>query len=630
MSTQKKEFKKDAATLLHLCKDLHKYIKRKIINQYVFPNSKEANDDKNIQWKYYKTDPKVTDEEKIFDIYKDDNFLLLAQKCYFSLKDVIDSLEEDKSKIKCLNEQIEVGEHKIKLLSQLNDQLNNFFASNDGKGSNKINTNDNGLKNHLSLMKSFNILNDFNLINSINDLNKDNPYINNNNTLTTIIKNNNIILDNNIINNNRPKDDCNKTIHSHTGNENILPECMNSQNNNVNLKNNSSFGLDNKLLQNKKKRQEQNDYQDDFDKSHFEKINNNFNFSKNQNVKKENNSFLNNQNKTNNQNNSSKQQNMNSNSSQINNSNNGINSNSSTNNNLSGVTDNNQDMEVEFEKILRNEFSYVFSNDKNNSMNVHSVEITKLLKKICTIKFNRNNKFEEPYLTGSYKHFEIKYLCNSLPAIDIIFKCKEVKNINEISDISKEMFTKKLHLNYLEIDRNYDKQNEIVKVTNKCKIKIGNDANIFVFINLLFVNIKLSSYESKEKNIQQFLFDNNIYNNKNRILISLFFRKWRRKYKLYFIMPELLDIIIYFYYNEKFTIPLVIENIFFDLFSGEINLKSENNKENKNEQNITNIMKFIQEWNGNDNFKTALNNAIIETQEYLIKREFLSIFKVNH
>ena len=627
MSTQKKEFKKDAVTFLHLCKDLHKYIKRKIINQYIFPNSKETDDEKNIQWRYYKTDPKATDEEKLFDIFKDDNFLLLVQKCYLSLKDVIDVLEENKSNLKCLNEKIEVGEHKIKLLSQLNNQLNNFFASNDGTGSlsaSKISTNNNGLKNHLSLMKSFNILNDFNLINSINDLNKDNPYIKNNNTSTTITNNNNIIFDNKIRNNNGHKDSCSRTLNSNSENDNSLPNWMNNdQNDNTSIKNNSNFGYDNQLLQKKMKRQGQNDHQENFGKNSYQKMNNNSDYSKNSTVKNENNSFIINENKTNCKNDSLK-------SPHINNPNNGINSNSPTNNNSSDVTDNNQDMEVEFEKILRNEFSYVFSNDKNNPMNIQSVEITKLLKKICTIKFNRSNKFEEPYLTGSYKHFEIQYLCNSLPAIDIIFKCKEVKNINEISEISKEMLTKKLHLNYLEIDRSYDKQNEIVKVTNKCKIKIGNDANIFVFINLLFVNIKLSSYESKEKNIQQFLFDNNIYSNKNRILISLFFRKWRRKYILYFMMPEFLDIIIYFYYSEKYTIPLVIENIFFDLFSGEINFKSENNKENKNEENIKNIMKFIQEWYSNDNFKTALNNAIIETQEYLIKREFLSIFKINH
>ena len=174
-----------------------------------------------------------------------------------------------------------------------------------------------------------------------------------------------------------------------------------------------------------------------------------------------------------------------------------------------------------------------------------------------------------------------------------------------------------------------DKKNEIVKISNKCKIRTKTNNNVFIYINLYFVGINLSSYNDKEQSINRFFFSNNVFDNKGKILISLFFRRWRRKFKLFFIMPEFLDIIINFYFNEKDRLSLIIENIFYDLFNGEINFSLKNNKINKDEDNMKDISGFVNEWFNNKETKNILTNAIINTQEYILKNDFYSTFNEN-
>ena len=285
---------------------------------------------------------------------------------------------------------------------------------------------------------------------------------------------------------------------------------------------------------------------------------------------------------------------------------------------------------IQFEKVLRQEFSSIYSPNKKFESNKEILrEIKIVLKKINTLKFNRANKFDDPYLIGSYSHFDLNNLLDNIPAIDILFKCKDIKSFDELKGIAVETMQKKLCLNYIEIAKDYDKQNEIVKMVNKCKIKSKNDNNnnIFIFINLFFVGINLSSYNKKEQSINRFLFSNNIFDDKGKILICLFFRRWRRKFKLFFIMPEFLDIIINFYFNEKDSLSLTIENIFYDLFNGEMNFNSKkNNKICKDEDNMKDITEFINEWFKNKEYKNMLNNAIISTQESILKNDFYSTF----
>ena len=676
---------KDIVNFHRLCRDLYKYIQRKVIKRYVNPEMTYAEINKqnslnNIinekEWKYYNSDG-ISEEEKILDIFKDNVFLSQIQKCYESLEIVINSLNENQKNIEFLQKNIEVGEHKIQLLSQLNSQLNQFFKSkNENQAqlqsqsqpkNSSSNNNKTNVLERLNLVKSLNILNDLQIFNSINDQKNQDKIINKNNTNstnTTITNNNNIILDNKIINNN---------IGEHQSKESAdlvqePVEDINYSSDYINIKKN-----DWKLLNRKNKRDKKDD-------DEYEKINNSIEYTKTKNSFIKNNQNFGNKNlnkikKSNysyNDINSSINKNgqnfqkFNKNISEEDIDNNNIqhkNSESSTPSKKSEISTDKEDneskqnnqkqkeneinencqnketkptgdniLEIQFEKVLRQEFSSIYSPNKKFESNKEILrEIKIVLKKINTLKFNRANKFDDPYLIGSYSHFDLNNLLDNIPAIDILFKCKDIKSFDELKGIAVETMQKKLCLNYIEIAKDYDKQNEIVKMANKCKIKSkfdnNNNNNIFIFINLFFVGINLSSYNKKEQSINRFLFSNNIFDDKGKILICLFFRRWRRKFKLFFIMPEFLDIIINFYFNEKDSLSLTIENIFYDLFNGEMNFNSKkNNKICKDEDNMKDITEFINEWFKNKEYKNMLNNAIISTQESILKNDFYSTF----
>ena len=674
---------KDIINFHRLCRDLYKYIQRKVIKRYVNPDMTYAEINKqnslnNIinekEWKYYNSDD-ISEEEKILDIFKDNVFLSQIQKCYESLEIVITSLNENQKNIEFLQKNIEVGEHKIKLLSQLNSQLNQFFKSKNEnetqlqsqsqpKNSSSNNNKTNVLE-RLNLVKSLNILNDLQIFNSINDQKNQDKITNKNNTNstnTTITNNNNIILDNKIINNNIGE-------HKSKGNVDLVQEPVEDNhysNDYINIKKN-----DWKLLNRKNKRDKKDD--DEYEeinnsieypkaKNSFIKNNQNFGNKKFNKIKKSNYSY-NDINSNINKNGQNFQKfNKNINEEDIDNHNiQHKNSESSTASKKSDISSDKEDneskqnnqkqkenennencqnkeskptgdniLEIQFEKVLRQEFSSIYSPNQKFESNKEIIrEIKIVLKKINNLKFNRANKFDDPYLIGSYSHFDLNNLLDNIPAIDILFKCKDIKSFDELKGIAVETMQKKLCFNYIEIAKDYDKQNEIVKMVNKCKIKSKNDSNnnIFIFINLFFVGINLSSYNKKEQSINRFLFSNNIFDDKGKILICLFFRRWRRKFKLFFIMPEFLDIIINFYFNEKDSLSLTIENIFYDLFNGEMNFNSKkNNKICKDEDNMKDITEFISEWFKNKEYKNMLNNAIISTQESILKNDFYSTF----
>jgi len=674
---------KDIINFHRLCRDLYKYIQRKVIKRYVNPDMTYAEINKqnslnNIinekEWKYYNSDD-ISEEEKILDIFKDNVFLSQIQKCYESLEIVITSLNENQKNIEFLQKNIEVGEHKIKLLSQLNSQLNQFFKSKNEnetqlqsqsqpKNSSSNNNKTNVLE-RLNLVKSLNILNDLQIFNSINDQKNQDKITNKNNTNstnTTITNNNNIILDNKIINNNIGD-------HKSKGNVDLVQEPVEDNhysNDYINIKKN-----DWKLLNRKNKRDKKDD--DEYEeinnsieypkaKNSFIKNNQNFGNKKFNKIKKSNYSYNDINSNINKNGQNFPKFNKNINEEDIDNNNiQHKNSESSTaskksdistdkedneskqNNQKQKENENNENcqnkeskptgdniLEIQFEKVLRQEFSSIYSPNQKFESNKEIIrEIKIVLKKINNLKFNRANKFDDPYLIGSYSHFDLNNLLDNIPAIDILFKCKDIKSFDELKGIAVETMQKKLCFNYIEIAKDYDKQNEIVKMVNKCKIKSKNDNNnnIFLFINLFFVGINLSSYNKKEQSINRFLFSNNIFDDKGKILICLFFRRWRRKFKLFFIMPEFLDIIINFYFNEKDSLSLTIENIFYDLFNGEMNFNSKkNNKICKDEDNMKDITEFISEWFKNKEYKNMLNNAIISTQESILKNDFYSTF----
>ena len=154
MSTNK-EINKETIIFHNLCQSLYKYIQRKILKRYVYPDflhSKKKSRRNNYNtpgehkiWEYYNSEEKISDEEKIINIFKDNTFLSKIQKCYESLEILISSLDENQKNVEYLRKNIEIGENKIILLSQLNSHLNNIFKNNE------ISTQIQNLKNNNSI-----------------------------------------------------------------------------------------------------------------------------------------------------------------------------------------------------------------------------------------------------------------------------------------------------------------------------------------------------------------------------------------------------------------------------------------------------------------------------------------------
>ena len=669
-----KETNKDIANFHHLCKDLYKYIQRRIIKKYIYPDMEYAkitskNSVNNIlegkkekEWKYYKAEENISEEEKILDIFKDNDFLSKIQKCYESLDVIIKALDENQKNVQFLKKNIDLGEQKIEMLSKLNTQLNQFFNKNNESKEKiqniKKDLNDNkNVIDKLNLVKSLNILNDLQLMNSINDVNKKDN-INNSNTTnttnTTITNNNNIILDNKIINNNIRAQE-NKEKIDIISNEDMLQNNFGTK---YDKNANNNFSPNSFNFLNKKSKREKNDINHDnsqiYNNNHYEcnlgtnsflsknkknknKKKNNKN-NKNQKLILPNNKLINNTDSNNFQSTNNLNQNeslpisINSNKIELKENENEIKEESENINkeeeNKSNNENNENTLEIEFDKVLKKEFSSIYSFPQNDNSKKEIIrELKIILKKIPNMKFNKQNKFDDPCLIGSFSNFNLIYLLDYFPAIDILFKCKCIEGIDELKNIAAETMKKKLCFKYIQISDNYDKKNEIVKLSNKCKLKLKYSGEFFIYINLFFVGVNLSNYNKKEQSINRFFFNNNMTENKGKIIICLFFRRWRRKFKLFFIMPELIDIIIYFYFNENESLALIIEKIFYDLFNGQINFDStKNNNIYKEEENIKEINEFISEWLCNEEYKNALNNAIISTQELIMKNDFYSTF----
>ena len=140
-------------TLYSLCQALLRFINRKIVKKYIFPNEAQLPKEKrglelraNNIWKYY-LNKEVSEEEKIKDVFKDDNFLLSLQKMTNSLNEVTGLIESNQKKIKMMEERSRNKEEKINTLSEIRDLLNSFLKNNpkeeSGENSNKDNKDNN-------------------------------------------------------------------------------------------------------------------------------------------------------------------------------------------------------------------------------------------------------------------------------------------------------------------------------------------------------------------------------------------------------------------------------------------------------------------------------------------------------
>ena len=134
-------------------------------------------------------------------------------------------------------------------------------------------------------------------------------------------------------------------------------------------------------------------------------------------------------------------------------------------------------------------------------------------------------------------------------------------------------------------------------------------------INFYFIDIT-KKYNSKI--IDNILFTNLPFNkfDKNKIMLSIIFRKFRKKYNLNFIYSEIFDEIIENNYKEQ-NITLFFQQILYKLYNKNIMF------ENKNDRKYLIINKILKEniYNNEIKFK-ILQNSIIDFEQYLINDKF--------
>ena len=123
------------------------------------------------------------------------------------------------------------------------------------------------------------------------------------------------------------------------------------------------------------------------------------------------------------------------------------------------------------------------------------------------------------------------------------------------------------------------------------------------------------------------IFNDSLYKDASDKYLTLimFFRMWRRKNELFFLIPELLDTIIYSYYidNEKKTLSLNILNVFYRLYTGNIDI----NTKVSNKTLVEKILRTL--YSGNKN-KNNIKNAIIKSVKEIKNNSFEKIIMENN
>ena len=247
MSSKKKELTLHE-TFYNLCKDLIRYIDKKIVRKYISPNQAQIPKEKrnkeihfiDNKWRYFYEDEETTEIEKIKDIFKDNNFLSNLQNLYNDLNVVTTNMEQNKNDKENLDKKIQMENEKMKLLGDINIQLAKYFME-QNKNLNSINKNE--------LIKAFEELKKNN---SIDNLNQEiiQFYINN------IDKNQNININNNIPEKDEKENESNLSLKNNENKNSELTGLdnkINEQNKNNNMQKNKvittliqAFGILNK------------------------------------------------------------------------------------------------------------------------------------------------------------------------------------------------------------------------------------------------------------------------------------------------------------------------------------------------------------------------------------------------
>ena len=167
-SSNKKKETAVQDTFYNLCKDLIRYIDKKIVKKYISPNQAQVPKEKRIKekvyndnkWRYFYEDDETTEEDRIKDIFKNNKFLFILQNLYDTLGVVVNDMENNKKNLEILEEQMRMEQEKLKINSEINTQMLKYLIDNKINDINSINQND--------FLKAFENLKNNNVIKNIN------------------------------------------------------------------------------------------------------------------------------------------------------------------------------------------------------------------------------------------------------------------------------------------------------------------------------------------------------------------------------------------------------------------------------------------------------------------------------
>ena len=662
-SNSKKKEQAPKETFYNLCHSLLRFINRRIVKKYVFPNEAQLPKERrgldlraNNDWKYY-LNKDVTEDEKIKDVFKDDKFLGSLQKMTNSLNEIIDFMDMNQKQINMIEEKSRNKEEKINSLSEIKDLLNTFF---DPK---KENINDD---------KSFNnILEKINHFNSLQKNINKTPENKNNNS------NNNMIEDN--MNENEDftiKEEASPLIKNNESDDN---EQKNFVKNELNILK-ENFRLDDlkdsaqslSKISQEKKEDIKNENIFINRKTEREKTTKKNKKKKNQNKTKmekkendidvKNNDILNNTppikslkipillpkedksviNKTDKKDKKKKEsideeilRQLIDNESVENSKENNVNKNKVEKKeviNIESIPNNtNKSAEEIFESELKKNFAEL-QKDKKNKMIIKMKSIIQTLDDTNILDIKKyNDRITGPFLAGSYKTFQDLCYVEYPREIDIIYKYKNMLLNKDIKDFSvKEVLENYLELNIVKsCDICEDENNRISKIEVECSDKkLGN--NDIIKFNVIFVDI---GYGFNEK-----IIDDLILNKKEFLVktegdkfmnICLFLRIWRRKNKLFYLIPEMLDELARKFLSQEKSMLTVVLNVFFDLYNENNDFYPKGNNDFISKQKII-CEKLMSDLFSKDNSEKLkeLKGKILQTTEDINNKKFEEVFRI--
>ena len=157
-------------------------------------------------------------------------------------------------------------------------------------------------------------------------------------------------------------------------------------------------------------------------------------------------------------------------------------------------------------------------------------------------------------------------------------------------------------------------------------MKCDNKFNINLSFNFFFVDL-----EQNEKLINNIIFNNEKieYEDKEEhkkfVNIILYLRTWRKKNKLLFIIPEIMDAIAKKNFDKNKTIGLIILNVFYDLYNGIIDFNSRINQ-GVLPKHKTLMENLIKNWFDNEKNHQTIKDAVLQTNKLINDKNFSALF----